>query len=80
MHEESITMSFTASAPHVLHCWPNPNPNHQVNRDLRKTLSQDLRQNIDREAFSTDLLPSDIPRADDVEALVVSYPDRHELQ
>lgn len=52
---------------------------HQVNRDLRKTLSQDLQRNIDREAFSTRLLPSETPRADDLEALVASYPGWHEL-
>lgn len=53
---------------------------HQVNRDLRKTLSQDLQRNIDREVFSSHLLPSETPRADDVEALVASYPGRHELE
>ena len=52
---------------------------HQVNRDLRKVLSQDLRQNKDREAFSSTLLSADTPRADDIEALVASYPARHEL-
>ena len=52
---------------------------HQVNRDLRKALAQDLQRNVDREAFSSNPLPPETPRADEIEELVASFSGLHEL-
>lgn len=52
---------------------------HQVNRDLRKALIFDLSNHNDRPAF-VPFTPNEVaPRADDIEALMASYPGLHEL-
>ena len=47
---------------------------HQANRDLRKALSHRLLQNIKAPAFTSTPPEPDIPRADDLEALMFSFP------
>lgn len=52
---------------------------YQANRDLRKTLIFDLTNHHDRPAFTSFLQPKVTPRADDLEALMFSYPGLHLL-
>ena len=50
------------------------NSAHHVNRQLRKVLSYDLQRNFDRTAFTSVPQENQIPRADDIEALLRSFP------
>ena len=50
------------------------NSAHQVNRKLRKILLYDLQRNFDRPAFTSTLPENHVPRADDLEALMFSFP------
>ena len=52
---------------------------HQANRELRKILLFDLRNHHDRTAFSSTLPSEDIPRADDLEDLMYSFPGIDDL-
>ena len=52
---------------------------HQANRDLRKMLIFDLKHSQGRSAFSSFLPEEDVPRADDLEALMFSFPGLQDL-
>ena len=53
---------------------------HQANRHLRKRLAEDLANHHDRPAFlNNQPLPPQVPRADDIEAMLAAFPGLHEL-
>ena len=52
---------------------------HQANRDLRAKLASDLQHRCDRPAFQEHRLPCQIPRADDIEAMMAAYPGLSQL-
>ena len=52
---------------------------HQANRDLRKALIFDLCNGTDRPAFVSSHPENDIPRADDLEKLMFSFPGLQEI-
>lgn len=52
---------------------------HQANRDLRAKLAADLLQHRDREAFQPYRIPNQIPRADDIEGMMATFPGLTEL-
>ena len=52
---------------------------HQANRNLRARLAADLQNRYDRPAFEQHRLPCQIPRADDIEAMMATFPGLTQL-
>ena len=79
-----VHSAFTLAEPCPCHCKPLPYQTagrsaHQTNRDLRKALNYDLRNSIDRPAYSSKPPLQHTPRADNLEDLMFSFPGIHDL-
>ena len=82
--EPFVYSAFSRADPCPCHSQPIPFQTagrcaHETNRDLRKALIYDLRNSIDRPAYSSKPPPHPVPRADNLEALMFSFPGLHEL-